>query len=430
MQTLGSNRVGTIVAAIGGRESKASAVFPKASAVFPKASAVLLAIFAIALSIPTSAKGQSQSWASKMFATLDHDFGTVARGSKSEFAFELQNVYQEDVHIAAVRSSCGCTEPVVSHETLKSWEKGTILAKYNTVGFKGTKGATITVVIDKPYYQEVQLQVHGYIRSDVVFDPAEVNFGEGAEGADRELTVSIHYAGRSNWKIEDVRSPCEHLQGRLEEVSRGNGEVRYNLTLKLLGTLPAGDLNQVVTLVTNDNNKSTVMLPVRGRVLSDLTLSPANLALGDLSVGDKITKRLVVKAAEAFAVTEVRCKDPRFSFAIPEGSKKLQFIELTFDPSADAEDASAEDASAEDASAEDASAENATAQNAVADKAEEAAAGKSSVVEGSAPAAGEQAAAAAAVAGKVLEEIEVVTDLKGGRSAKLLISGNVKRDGT
>ena len=67
-----------------------------------------------------------------MFAATSHDFGHVARGAKAEFAFELQNVYEEDIHILDVRTSCGCTTPTITKPTLKTWEKGSIVATLNT----------------------------------------------------------------------------------------------------------------------------------------------------------------------------------------------------------------------------------------------------------------------------------------------------------
>ena len=67
---------------------------------------------------------EAKEWAQKMFQATSHDFGHVARGAKAEFAFELQNSYEEDIHIADVRTSCGCTTPTITKPTLKSWEKG------------------------------------------------------------------------------------------------------------------------------------------------------------------------------------------------------------------------------------------------------------------------------------------------------------------
>ena len=48
-------------------------------------------------------------WAAKMFNVTEHDFGTVARGSKAEFEFVFENSYEEEVQITGVRSSCGAS---------------------------------------------------------------------------------------------------------------------------------------------------------------------------------------------------------------------------------------------------------------------------------------------------------------------------------
>ena len=64
---------------------------------FCKSAHAVLVAAAVLISVPASA----QDWAVKMFQTLSHDFGVVARGEKAEFAFVLENLYVEDVHIAA-----------------------------------------------------------------------------------------------------------------------------------------------------------------------------------------------------------------------------------------------------------------------------------------------------------------------------------------
>ena len=52
--------------------------------------------------------------------------------------------------------------------TLKTYEKGAIIAHFNTDTFSGQRGATLTVTIDKPFYAQVQLHVSGFIRTDVI----------------------------------------------------------------------------------------------------------------------------------------------------------------------------------------------------------------------------------------------------------------------
>src|SRR5690242_19621718 len=112
-------------------------------------------VIAAALIAAASPAAWSKEWAVKMFQTTSHDFGHVARGAKAEFAFEVQNLYEEDIHIADVRTSCGCTTPTITKSTLKTWEKGAIVASLNTRSFVGQRNSTLTVVIDKPFYAEV-----------------------------------------------------------------------------------------------------------------------------------------------------------------------------------------------------------------------------------------------------------------------------------
>src|ERR1035437_10000490 len=135
----------------------------------------------------------AQEWADKMFEFRSYDFGNIARGAKTEFAFELTNLYLEDVHIASVRSSCGCTTPRIEKDTLKTYEKGAVIADINSDRFSGNQGATITVTIDKPQYAQVQMHVKVYIYNDVHLEPSSVAIGSVALGNSVERTISVQY---------------------------------------------------------------------------------------------------------------------------------------------------------------------------------------------------------------------------------------------
>ena len=71
---------------------------------------VLLMVIGLSLfGFPTQPALMAKEWARAMFENRDHDFQTVARGTQAVYDFVLQNKYVEDIHIAEVRSSCGCT---------------------------------------------------------------------------------------------------------------------------------------------------------------------------------------------------------------------------------------------------------------------------------------------------------------------------------
>ena len=271
-----------------------------------------------------------QAWADKMFAVRSHNFGTVARGSDTVYRFQFKNLYKETIHVASVRTSCGCTTPIIEHDTLKTFETGTILARYNTHRFTGKRGATITVTIDKPYYAEVRLRVDGYIRSDIVFDPGAVTFENVEQGAASRQHVDVNYAGRSDWKIIDIRSASDYFEVELAEKSRGNGLVAYELVVTLKDNAPAGYLQEQLILVTNDRRSTRVPLHVDGRIIPSISITPEVLLLGDVRHGESVSRKLVVRGRQPFKIVDVHCDDECFTFKTDEKASKRHFVEVVF----------------------------------------------------------------------------------------------------
>ena len=278
----------------------------------------------------TAQSSDNENWAEKMFKTTSYDFRTVGRGAKCEYHFEFTNLYQEDIHIAAVRSSCGCTTPTVTADTLKTHQQASVVATFNTSTFVGQKSAIVTVVIDQPSYAEVQLKVSGFIRTDITFDPPEVAFGEIASGSETYQDIVITHTGNSNWQITDVRSHCDDLEVQLAAPQRSPGMVRYRMRVNVLKSMPEGDVRERLTLISNDADFPTTEMSVNGRIRPSLSISPSAVSFGTANPGATVEKRLVVRGDEPFEITDVLCADSRFEFVTPSGSKKLHFVTLRF----------------------------------------------------------------------------------------------------
>ena len=281
------------------------------------------------LVLTATSHADAQQWANKMFKVHQHNFGAVARGSKQVFEFEFENPFVEDVHIASVKSSCGCTSPTVTKRTLKTWEKAAVVATYNTSSFLGAKSATVTVTIDKPYYAEVQLRVSGFIRGDVVFEPGSVNFGEVNAGEKKEKTVRVTYAGRSNWSIKDVRSSNPNFEVQLAELQRTSGRVAYEMKVRMKESTPSGFFADQLTLVTDDRENARIPLPVEGKVIPAVTVYPELLSFTS-APGESERKQLVVRGRKPFKITKVDCGDDCFDFELSDESKKVHVIPVVF----------------------------------------------------------------------------------------------------
>jgi len=273
---------------------------------------------------------QAQDWANKMFSVTSHNFGTVARGAKTEYRFTFRNIYKEDLHVVGVRTSCGCTSPEVSKHDLKTHETADIVAKFNTRTFLGQHGATLTVTFDKPYFAEVQLRVAGNIRGDVTFDPPFVDLGNVDLGKGAERNVRVTHVGSTPWEIKDVRSANPNFEVQLSKPTHSATQSVYDLMLRLKPETPAGYVKGQLILVTNDPRAVQIPMDVEGRIVAEVTVSPQLLALGTVQPGRSVTKNLVVRANRPFCVTGVSCADGCLTCPVKETAATVHILPVTF----------------------------------------------------------------------------------------------------
>lgn len=260
---------------------------------------------------------------SQLFRETSHDFGTVARAAKTEFRFEFENPYSQPIHVRSVRTSCGCTTPMIETETVPPGGRGSILARFNTGTHSGARAATVTVTFDKPSYGEAQLHVKGYIRTDVVFQPGEANFGSVAQGESKSMDIVLDYAGKPTWEITRIQCDESCVRIEKEEKARNNGRIQYAVKIRLDETAPAGPIESEIVVHTNDRNLTTVPLRLTANVLPDISVHPNLFSLGDISASDSIKQVLVLKAQQPFRV-----------LAIKSDEFEIQHGELTDQPRA------------------------------------------------------------------------------------------------
>ena len=256
--------------------------------------------------------------------------GRCSAGQKVEFRFKIKNIYEEDVHISGVRSTCNCTTPVIVKPDLSTYDVGEIVAEFNTRQFIGQKSAVVTVTFDKPQYAEVQLQVAGFIRSDVVLQPGEIDFGNVDVGTPAERRVQISYAGRDDWSLTDARTTDPNLRLQLIDMGRARGKAAYELVVRLARTAPAGYIKEQITLLTNDAQNPEIPVEVEGRVVSEITISPGSIFMGVVQPGQVVTKQLIVRGRRAFRVVGVKCDDASFEIETGDESQTMHKLSVVF----------------------------------------------------------------------------------------------------
>lgn len=280
---------------------------------------------------PLNLLAQDNDWAAKMFEKTSHDFGVVARGADTTYRLKLKNLYKEEVHIAEVRTTCGCSAGKPSVETLASLEEAWVEIKMDTVKFMRRKDSNVIVVFDRPTRAEVTIPITAYIRTDVVVEPGSAQFGPVQRDEKAEKVLKIAYAGREDWKIKEVQSGLEHVTARAVETSRSGGNVNYDLIVTLSDKAPVGAVRHFLTLMTDDPSNPNVPVLVEGEVKPDIEVSPAIVSLGTMAPGSTKTVNVVLKSRKPFEVSAVTCDRAQdvFQVRLPKTAAPVHVIPLT-----------------------------------------------------------------------------------------------------
>lgn len=285
----------------------------------------------VASTLASSAAAADPKWAEKMFEKLTHDFGVVARGSDVNYRLKLKNTFEETVHIAEVRTTCGCSAGEPSQETLQSLEEAYITIKLDTRKFTRRKDSNLIVVFDRPLAGRVQIPLTAYIRTDVVIEPGSVQFDEIDRDKKNERTLKIAYAGRDDWTIREVKTQSDFVVAEVKETDRSTGRASYELIVRLTDKTPVGPLRQLITLVTDDAKSPHVPLLVEGNVTPDIKVTPSVVSLGTVRPGQTIPTRVVLQGRKPFEVTAVTCLRAKdvFQVRLPLRAALVQIIPLT-----------------------------------------------------------------------------------------------------
>jgi hypothetical protein len=220
---------------------------------------------------------------------------------------------------------------------VKPGEVAKVKAAYDTLNFYGPRGATVTVSLQKSgsfvEYGELQFTVKGLIRRDVVMNPGEFSFAGLKVAEEAQRTGKLLYAGNPQWRILDVKSSNENISVSFSETERNpaTGRVSYELVAKLNGNQRAGSIDDYLTIVTNDKKTTGMPIAVTGSIKELIEVSP--IQLGVVNKGQKIRKRLILRAGNAIQIKDIQSSDPRINFEIPKEPKSLHVLTYTLDTS-------------------------------------------------------------------------------------------------
>ena len=92
----------------------------------------------------TSTSGDEAKFPVMQFEAVEHDFGTIDQGTNVEHLFKFTNTGNAPLVVVDAKSSCGCTVPTWSRESIPPGGEGEMLVKFNGSG-QNQVSKTVTI---------------------------------------------------------------------------------------------------------------------------------------------------------------------------------------------------------------------------------------------------------------------------------------------
>lgn len=289
---------------------------------------ILATVFLVCVFLPSG--GHAANWANEMFPERQHDFGKVPRGEKPTHEFLLMNSTSKEVRIRAIRVSCSCTKAVAATGRIPAGGASLLTATMDTSGFQGSKSVAIYVQFDRPWRAEVILRVSCESMGKLGAEETEVDFGILPQGASPTKKLNLDYSGPLDWRIDDLNygNPC--FTAEVVEVSREPGKVRYELAISLMGNCGAGLHQDEIRIHTNDPTTPQIVIKAKAEVEADIVVTPASIRLDEVTAGQTVRRKVILKAAQAFKVIRVDNADGVFQVETSPDAKTVHLLTITF----------------------------------------------------------------------------------------------------
>jgi hypothetical protein len=283
---------------------------------------------------------QAGPWAQKIFVGVtNHDFGTCPHGAHLKHRIPMKNIYAVPLEITEIRTSCGCLTWTPSSKVLKPKEEGYIDIVMDASKFKGPKTVSLFISVGPKYVSTAVIQFTANARTDVVFNPGEINFGVVQAGDTQLRIMDVEYAGVMDWRIlEVVKTKAAPFAVTATETFRQakgllkTGKVGYQLQVTLNPDAPPGSFREELLLKTNDPASPVLTVFIEGNVQAALAVTPDQVKFEKVKVGQKVTQKVVVKGKQPFRILSVSGGGEGIQADLPTTAATFHVVHIHFQP--------------------------------------------------------------------------------------------------
>ncbi|HYI11443.1 MAG TPA: DUF1573 domain-containing protein [Thermoanaerobaculia bacterium] len=277
------------------------------------------------------------------------DFGTVAKGSKLEWAFEVRNTGTTDLEIISAKPTCGCTVADFD-KVIKPGKTGKLSANVDTTNFSGPIAKSVTLETNDANAPTAQVTITAIVKPFVDAYPAGFVRYNMLQGDVEKQTVLLYSEDETPLEIVKVESPQEWISVDVKKAEGADvmpkigrvGQNQYKVDITVGGPdARVGPLAEKVKILTNSKNQPEYSISVSGVVRPTFRVEPTGVNFGEITPADTAATRTVMlrsnnlKTPENFVVTKAESGVAGVTAAVKPTANKGEY-EVTLQIAKDA----------------------------------------------------------------------------------------------
>jgi len=277
------------------------------------------------------------------------DFGTVPKGQKLDWSFEVKNTGTSDLEIRSAKPSCGCT--VADYDkVIKPGATGKVTAHVDTTNFTGPIMKAVTIETNDASTPTAQITIAAVVKPYVDAYPAGFVRFNMLQGDTEKQTVTLYSEDETPFEIVRIETPQDWIRADYKKAEGSavmpnvgrTGQNQYTLDITVGGPdTQVGPLAEKIKVVTTSKFQPEFNVAVSGLVRPTFRVEPTGVNFGEIAPNDTAATRTItirsndLKTPENFVVTDAQSGVAGVSAAVKPTAKKGEF-EVTLQIAKDA----------------------------------------------------------------------------------------------
>ena len=267
------------------------------------------------------------------------DFGTVAKGEKLEYPFQIKNTGTSDLEILAAKPTCGCTVADFD-KVIKPGQIGKVTAVVDTAALNGPITKAVTIETNDPTTPTAQVTITAVVKPYVEAYPAGFVRYQILQGDVEKQSVTLYSEENEPFEILKIETPQEWIKVEHKKIEglevvpnigrQSQNQHRIDVTV---GGPDAtiGPIAEKIRILTNSKHQPEYLLTVAGVVRPTFRVEPTMLNFGEVAPADTAATRTILlrsnnmKTPEAFQVTNAASSLAGVSVAVKPTANKGEY---------------------------------------------------------------------------------------------------------